>query len=48
MVTPQLSIGPASAGVFRNVGSMSHETLLEANELEIKIFIERPEIKIVR
>jgi hypothetical protein len=48
MVTPQLSIVPKASCVFRPDGSRFGEAPVSVNELEIKIFIERPEIKIVR
>jgi hypothetical protein len=48
MVTPQICIVLSSAGVFRPDGSRFGEAPVSVNELEIKIFIERPEIKIVR
>ena len=47
MVTLQLTLDKALEDRFRR-GSMSHEIRYEANELELKIFIEHPDIKIVR
>jgi hypothetical protein len=47
MITLQLTLDKALEDRFRR-GSTSHEILLAANELEINVFIEHPETKIVR